>query len=115
MGSVRRIALGGVRGASVTVDVVGGTSSMVVGVMRRARMTVGVVRGANRGMVMMVEVMMEMRLRHHRGGESERKQHQQRSVFHDRSPSTQHYSSMTMPHAISRAAKINFFPQMNRE
>ena len=33
MGSVRRIAVGGVRGASVTVGVVGGASSMVVGVM----------------------------------------------------------------------------------
>jgi len=64
---------------------------------------------------MMMVVAKVMWLRGHRAGKSERKQRKQRSVFHDRSPSTQHYSTMTMPYAVSRAAKINFFPQMNRK
>ena len=80
---------------------------MVVGVVCRASRVLVVVV-----MMMVVEVVW---LRHHRGAKSERKQRKQRSVFHDRSPSTQHDSAMTMPHAISRAAKINFFPQMNRK
>jgi len=73
------------------------------------------VGGASRlVVVMMMEVLMGVRLRHHGAAKSERKQRKQRSVFHDRHSPDTTYSVMTMPHAISRAAKINFFPQMNR-
>jgi hypothetical protein len=98
----------------------------VLGVARRAR-RVAVVTIVRRGVVMAIVsrvVMIAMVpgvvwLCHHRAGksedESERQQRKQRSVFHDRHPSTQHDSATTMPHAMSRAAKINFFPQMNRK
>jgi hypothetical protein len=67
--------------------------------------------------VVMAMVLGVMWLCHHRTGkskhksehESERKQRKQRSVFHDRHPSTQHDRTTTMPHAIARAAKNKFF------
>ena len=93
-------------------------SVVVMAIPRRVAMMTLV-----RRRVMMAMVLNVVWLCHHRAGksehksehESERKQRKQRSVFHDRHPSAQHDSATTMPHAISRAAKINFFPQMNRK
>jgi len=111
LGSVS-MAVGAVRGASMMVRVVRGASRVMM--MGVAGGVVVVMGTASHVVVVMVEVMMGVWLCHHRAGKSERKQRKQRSVFHDRHSPDTTYGAITMPHSISRAAKIKFFPQMNR-
>ena len=132
MGRVSRIAVSMLGGVGVMIGVLCRAGTMF-GVACGTGMMVRVVRGASRVMMMgvaggvvvvmgtashvvvvMVEVMMGVWLCHHRTGKGERKQRKQRSVFHDRHSPDTTYGAITMPHSISRAAKIKFFPQMNR-